>query len=725
MPKVVLEFEVTDKGLAGVPRLLTETSTALAKLKTNATQANAALASTDTNRANVSFRELKQTVGALTLSLAGQNPQVAAAGFQFASFGRMLSGLPGPYKAVAAAAVYTTAVLVTQMSRVNELRERYATLNRAVLEMDFSALRQGMRETSIEMGRAVDQEDTVIGFLENLGRTLLFLPTKYEAAREKMEDYRKTLEELLPIEQKLAELQFRQQRGGLAVSAVEALAGRLEGAGRLDVQAITTLAAQQRQILKDMERDAIAIAEQQALRERGLAVFRHASAKELGEIDKKLAREKILIHERTALQVDQMESRNAARIKQIHEKLAADKTQALDKYVSALRDVLGKATAQYEKHAEEVKRIDKEMRASRMDTGDILAGIKQAGMTPAEAFADREKRAQEKLAVAMQLSGQDQVDALKKVQQEYAALALEAARARASQQAAASADPWAAQRRAQYWWLPENQQAKPLGDLDALTQKVKEVGDKIGEAFQKMKDEADASAKAAKRIVDETERNLRAVQESTQSVYQLRDAYLAAAAAARSIPRPPTHGGGGGGAGAGGGQLRDPWDITTMVRPGVDFSRVGTGEIGEPIIVVGGEGGFFAGGDGGGGDVQSFRHGGVVPRFQHGGFVPNFLGFPAGSPAGSMPSGFAPMRPWGPQNAIDRVYPGMTGGVPIIAEPGELILNQAQQGNVAAWLNRSIEVTIQVFVAGHDVARAIVPDLEQAIANGQLRLRAG
>jgi len=768
MPKVTLEFEVKQTGV-DVRQVFGQVDEGMKKLKAGSEGTAKGLERTD-----ASVRELARGAKLFgAVLLADVNPAVAQSVMNFNSLAQASrlagSAITGGLVVAAAAGV---AALVHYTSKTNEAIEFQANLNSMVRRFDIS----GMKSQLETLGKALEVEtDKAKAFLGGLklptsiafegfsteidtgGATIgeALAEGKLKTLRERQKQVREEIDLMAPLffEQQVINLSTKLRAAqseralmtGPSASRGAEIIDRLQREERdakriIDLQTevakgqaatekervqITVLGSYQRLIVEEETKTKI-LAAQRAQAAEELAI-RMADLRQSASI-------------RAALDGED-QARQLANAERLHTSLLAmlqgyfaqgligekeftdQRRQLQGAWVQSNAAALAKATADYKQYTEKIKALDRQMQEAKYATADLLAGIKQAGMTPAEAFADREKRAQEKLAVAIQLSGQEQVDALKKVQQEYAALALEAARTRASQQAAASADPWAAQRRAQQWWLPENQQAKPLGDLDALTQKVKEIGDKITEAFQGMKDGAEESARAARRIVDETERNLRAVQDSVVSVYKLADAYLAAAAAARSIPMPPAPGGGGGGGGGGGDvpeKFYDPgsagggsnW-ITRNIQPGVDYRQVGVGEGGEPIIIVGGEGGFFAGGNGGGGDL---------PSFQHGGFVPNFLGFPAGSPAGSMASGFAPMRPWGPQNAIGRE-------IPVMASPGEAILNQREQAFMrelvggARVTDRPAEFTF--YLDTYAFMRAMVPRINEAIANGQIKFRAG
>lgn len=109
----------------------------------------------------------------------------------------------------------------------------------------------------------------------------------------------------------------------------------------------------------------------------------------------------------------------ATAVRQLDQELFTARQQSLSQYGQALTAALGKAAADYQRYADRVRDLDRQMRAAQAGTEDLLAEIRQAGMTPGEAFADRERRAQEKLAAAQTLSGDAQVAALQAVQAEY------------------------------------------------------------------------------------------------------------------------------------------------------------------------------------------------------------------------------------------------------------------------------------------------------------------
>jgi hypothetical protein len=244
--------------------------------------------------------------------------------------------------------------------------------------------------------------------------------------------------------------------------------------------------------------------------------------------------------------------------------------------VKGLQDVYTQATAAYQKHIAEIKKIDADALAAKTGTGDLLSGIRQAGMTPAEAFADREQVAQEKLAAAMKLTGQDQIDALKAVQREYGSLAQEASKAaqetaKATAASKESADfTWdqyqsqAGQRSAAgkaFWGEPgpsdtrgtsagafmESLAAKPFGqagqsakqiaqaDAQKLAETVRQIGTQIDQAYTKARAEASGAAREAEKIVDATKLTIELLGSEIAAVDSLTAAFQRAADAASAL----------------------------------------------------------------------------------------------------------------------------------------------------------------------------------------------
>jgi hypothetical protein len=268
---------------------------------------------------------------------------------------------------------------------------------------------------------------------------------------------------------------------------------------------------------------------------------------------------------------------------------AAQRRQLQGEWVQANAAALTKATADYKNYTEEIKKLDRQMAEVKSGTADLLASIKQAGMTPAEAFADKERVAQEHLASAMKLSGQEQIDALKKVQQEYGALATEATRSSDQQVAAAKAvgaslsdlpgeafqsnvaggsEAWK-----QFWKesppssgpnalgsplgtaapaymaslaapaFMYSLSAKPfgggggdpLGDAKALADKVTDIGKKLEDAYAKAKDQVEGTANSAKKIADQTSTTLTNLEKSAGAAADLAAGFDAAARAASAL----------------------------------------------------------------------------------------------------------------------------------------------------------------------------------------------
>jgi hypothetical protein len=167
-----------------------------------------------------------------------------------------------------------------------------------------------------------------------------------------------------------------------------------------------------------------------------LAATQAASAARVAEIERTQTQLKAVMQGYRAQDLIS-EREYADKVRGMDQELTQAKMQGLQQYSQALASALGKAASDYAKYTEEVRGLEKSIRATKQDTADAVAAIKQAGMTPAEVTADREKRAADALTAAMKLSGQEQIDALKKVQTEYASLGVAAAQAAQAQKDAA------------------------------------------------------------------------------------------------------------------------------------------------------------------------------------------------------------------------------------------------------------------------------------------------
>jgi hypothetical protein len=651
MPKVTLEFEVKQTGV-DVRQVFGQVDEGMKKLKAGSEGAAKGLERTD-----ASVRELARGAKLFgAVLLADVNPALAQSIMNFQSMAQASrlasSAITGGLVVAAAAGV---AALVAYTRQTNEAIEFQVRLDESVRRFDVSGMTSQLKALGVELEMEEKKAKAFLGGLklptniafegfsaevETGGATIgeALAEGMLKILRERQKQLREEIERMAPLffEQQVIDLSTKLRAAqseralmtGPAASRGAEIIDRLQREER-DAKRIIEL---QTEIAKGQ-----ATTEEERLRASVLGSYRRLIVEEETKT-KILAAQRAQAAEELAIRMADLrqsasiraaldgedQARQLANAERLHASLLAmlqgyfaqgllgekeftdQRRQLQGAWVQSNAAALAKATADYKQYVEKIKALDRQMKEAKYATADLLAGIKQAGMTPAEAFADRERRAQEKLSAAMTLSGQEQVDALKKVQQEYAALALEAARAQASQQAAASADPWAAQRRAQQWWLPENQQAKPLGDLEALTKAVKTIGDAIDEAFTKMKNEAEESAKAAKRIVDETQRTLTNLQESVGSAGALTNNLTSATTSARELAEAmervnrAAHGAAGGGGGGGG---------SSDIVPGI------TGEV------------WYIDGDGGGSGDAEFQHGGeAILNQREQAVVQEFLG---------------------------------------------------------------------------------------------------
>jgi hypothetical protein len=737
MPKVVLEFEVTDKGLAGVPRLLTETESALRRLgKGSESMAK------DIGRTDASVRELARGAKLFgAILLADVNPALAQSIMNFQSLAQASrlagSAITGGLVVAAAAGV---AALVHYTQQTNQAIEFQARLDESVRRFDVSGMTGQLKALGLELEIEEKKAQAFLGGLKifggfegfqgfeesevsTIGETLA--EGKLKKFRENMEKVRKEIERITPLffEQQVINLSTKLRAAqsdralmtGPSASRGAEIVDRLQREERdakriIDLQTeiakgqaatekerlqISVLGSYQRLIVEEETKTKILAAQRaQAAEELAMrtADLRQSAsiraALEGGELAIRMADLRNDWSARAALEGEN-QARQLANAERLHASLLAmlqgyfaqgligekeftdQRRQLQAEWVQSNAAALTRAATDYQKYRDQIRSLDKEMRKAKEDTADILAGIKQVGMTPAEAFADRERRAQEELARAMKLSGQEQVEALKAVQGKYADLAMQAAQAEAAQK---KAWDWSGTAAARAWW--ESQPGAKSTSAQTLADQVAEIGRKLEAAYAAARLEAKAAAENAKHVADETERNLRAVQASVGSVSDLADAYRAAAAAARSIPAPPTPGGGGGGG-------RDPWVLPPQIGPQGTWSSGGsmppwTGEF-VPELGPG------EGGPGGG-------------TFQHGGFVP------------PTPPG------WGGRREF-----------PVMAEAGELILNAREQAvlrNLVGQGAGGAPITINIEVNGSQedpetLARRIARNVGQELVRQQ------
>jgi len=677
MPKVVLEFEVTDKGLAGVPRLLTETESALRRVG----KAGAEMAQ-GTERTNVSLRDTRQAIGALSMAFGEVNPAITTGALQLSQFTQGLRGTSLSTKAMTVglvAAGGAIAGFVAAARQSEEVAERFAAIDLAVKSLDFGAVRQGIGQTTIELAKADRMMSTWAGTAmtaaQNAGVTFLNLfgaqiPNSIEASNQAVAKLRAGLEQLVAIQMRAQEAVFSGQMAGLQMAgggkAFQALLGR----GLVSESMVGAHAEGIRDLVRTQFTSALAILDEERKK-----AFAEASAR--GTLD----------IESAAINQQYLQAVQRART-ELHVKLFDVEEQARQQAqtVRGQREstrAFGAGLAQ-EKQAARLKAMQADLEAAKKIQAENDAFLKKIGV-PAWMLPGVDPRAKQFIEEQKNtlIMGIDET-----LQKNLSAINQLKTTEEERQRLARTANETASIQRKQ-----ANEDA--IREINEMYDAAAKLRDELWKAGEAVRLGLSAS-------LDEALGKIRA------GALQIGGMGAGAGAGAGTgATRPePTKPWGGEGKEPGSPGGPPPWSTTGG----------GGGDVGGPVYV------------GPPGQVPTwetppaFKHGGFVPRFQHGGIV-DFSGFPVGSAAHGMPSGFAPMRPWGPQNAIDRVYPGMTGGVPIIAEPGELILNQAQQGNLAGKMMGGGDIVITVLLESEAIIRAVRIPLNQAIAYGRITIR--
>jgi hypothetical protein len=410
----------------------------------------------------------------------------------------------------------------------------------------------------------------------------------------------------------------------------------------------------------------------------------------------------------------------ATQVRALDQETHSLKAANLQAYGAALTSALSKATSDYQRYGDQVRQLDRQMRETTSGTADLVAQIRQAGMSPAAALADRERRAHEHLREAVSLSGEEQVAALKAAQQAFGALALEAAKAgqAATDAGKATADAfdispsaWRSTQSGQWsqafkaawetqpggigskeWWalgfsgstgqIGQAAAAAERLDVRSLTRQVEDVGKKILQAQQEQRDAAQASAASAKGMVEGLTQAVAATRTmggqlatAATEAQRLADALSRAQApSAPSAPATPAN------------PQKEVWDTGSNDLGSwdttVDTSAPGyvPGVTGVTTIVPGG-------GDGGAGGGEGYADGGYIP---------------------------------GPIGAPQMVR----------AHAGELIANPEQQARILEAVMRGRQLfagpgaaqpaVIVLQVGSAELVRALVPDLRRAQRDGAL-----
>lgn len=351
--------------------------------------------------AAVSMRDLRQATGAMLATVAMGQPALAGIVFELTQFTRGLAGMPLQTKLAGAALVGLGTVMFAQIQRGEELRERQLALNRAFAETDTSGLRNQMRQLSVDMDKALSSQQTWLGSLIDMGRRMIGLPSRSEAAREALESTRSTLDELLPQERRLNEIRYQRERGNLDLERSERALQRLEaegGLGMRDIGAYERQAGRQIEASKKLAEEQLLI---EAYRDQGMARARNASEQEMEMIGEQYGRKRALLAQQTAMQVEQIEFESQRRRRELQRKALEEATtlmrQAADAQIAAL---------QAQTEAERVLRTER----ADLEIRDILEMTRQDAAHAEEAMRSEELAAREIISIR-----ENQYDQLKRL----------------------------------------------------------------------------------------------------------------------------------------------------------------------------------------------------------------------------------------------------------------------------------------------------------------------
>ena len=675
MPKVVLEFEVTDKGLSGVPRLLTETESALRRVgKAGGDSArDVERYAGASGKAGLSMTVLRRGINDVALAFGQSSPQITGAALGLGHVIERMSGVSTSAKILGGAVIAagtTVAYLFSQFRESERVAQRFGAIDQAVRSLDVGRISSALQEVNLEFATFGRQGEFWIGRVaaaaDRARRTLLGIPSAFREASASEERLRTGLQAATSLQRGTEAAGFRQEMAGLDIQArqkglqsqlAQGMANPLaielsKGFTRLNIQeaydaAVEALDFQLQKAIEashgrgtlDIERPAI-----EARYQEQIAKLRAQKAMQEFDTEEQARQQAETVRgqrESTrAFGAGLAQENQAARLKAMQADLdAAKKIQAENdaflKRIGVPAWLLPGVDPRAKQFIEEQKNtlimgIDETLQKN-------LSAINQLKTTEEE----RQRLVQTANETASMQRRQANEDAIREINEMYDA---------------------AAKLRDELWKAGEAVRLGLSASLDEALAKIRAGALQIGGMGAG-----------------------------------------AGAGAGTGVPRPaPTKPWGGEGREPGSVGGPPPWSTTG-----------GGGDVGGPVYV------------GPPGQVPtwetppSFRHGGFVPHYKHGGFVQNFGGFPAGSAAGSMPSGFAPMRPWGPQNAIDRE-------IPIMASPGELILNEQEQAVVRSLTGSRAgggDLVVNVTLNNEAIIRAVRVPLNQAIANGQITIR--
>ncbi|MBI4241119.1 MAG: hypothetical protein HY613_05330 [Candidatus Rokubacteria bacterium] len=242
MPKVTLEFEVLDKGTAVVRQLTGETEKAFARLKAagaGAAEGTGALVRAN-ERAAVSMRDTKQAIGAVATSFGQVSPQITFAALEMGNFVTRMAGAPAMTKLFAGSAVAAgtaIAYLVSQFRATHEMEERLAAVSAAARGLDLGSLRQGAQAAVIEIQGIGRASQSMVGrlvqaFSTDIPRMFLGMVTQAQEATNRLTAIRQQLPGVLELGERGEVAAFEGGMAGLRIQSRQAMLQRLLATGQ-------------------------------------------------------------------------------------------------------------------------------------------------------------------------------------------------------------------------------------------------------------------------------------------------------------------------------------------------------------------------------------------------------------------------------------------------------------------------------------------------------------
>lgn len=216
MPKVTLDFEVNDKGLATVKQGVAQASEALTKLGSSAAAATQRMTPLATLQGEMGaqFAQMRERLAGVSQSYEAL---AATTGKSTVSLGGLRTAMLAIGSGVVVGAIRTW------NQETERLAERFASIDLSIRRLDFRALQSGIQSVTVELATADRQMASWVGRftlgVENIARTLTGLPTTIDESRMALERMREGMAQLLPL-----------QMGQEAAASAGTMAGlRLQG----------------------------------------------------------------------------------------------------------------------------------------------------------------------------------------------------------------------------------------------------------------------------------------------------------------------------------------------------------------------------------------------------------------------------------------------------------------------------------------------------------------